>query len=65
MEVRLVYSNIQFMKSKNVACTLLAVPIKVRLYVDDLVWLEKMGADPTDFIREVIHKTITEIKTPR
>ena len=47
----------------NTPCTLLAEPIRVRLYENDLKWLREIYHDDLSmFIRSVVHARIKEIK---
>jgi hypothetical protein len=63
MEVCLVYSNIEFIMEGTVPpCTILAAPIRVRLYEEDLHILEYWGIDPTNFIRCLVNKEIQSLK---
>lgn len=63
MEVRLVYSNIEFIEEgKPTPCTILASPIRARLYEEDLTLLLKWGIDPANFIRELVHHQLGKIQ---
>jgi hypothetical protein len=62
MEVRLVYSNIEFIKDETPPCTILAAPIRARLYEEDLTLLLKWGIDPANFIRELVHNQLGKIQ---
>jgi hypothetical protein len=58
------YSNMQFME-KEIDCTILSAPIRVRLFSSDLTWLNELGPDVSLFIRSVVHMRIEEIKKVR
>lgn len=63
MEVRLVYSNIQFITELLPApCTILAAPIRVRLYEEDLDLLIRWGIDPQTFVRNLVNHNLKEIR---
>lgn len=57
------YSNIQFItEGLSAPCTILAAPIRVRLYEEDLYLLESWGLDPANFIRSVVNKELQVLK---
>jgi hypothetical protein len=57
-----VYSNIQFIEEgKPAPCTILAAPIRVRLYEADLNQLVRWGIDPSIFARDLVNTTLEKI----
>lgn len=43
-------------------CTILDSPIRLRLYIDDVMFMQKMNINPNRFIRELVHMRIKEIR---
>jgi len=47
---------------KPIPCTILDEPQRVRLFIEDSLWLHRSGIEANQFIRSVVHKTIEDIK---
>ena len=43
-------------------CTILDNPVRVRLFIDDVMWLRKNNIDINNFIRGTVRVRIEEIK---